>query len=196
MKSIVSGILGNTLRRYLVIALVGSFAVTSGMFAYAFTTDTAQLSVSASDTDFCTITDNMTVPQFSPYGTFRGKIDPGYLFSFTPQTNYSGDIAINVYLDNIHDIGYKYGMFMLKVDIVDPSDNSTKSIDGVARVLSLNSGVATLVTTSANITYGNPYHIYTSGGTYKTFPGAFLSTVTGQGAWAPSFTAEVVQAGL
>jgi len=180
----------------LVIALVATLAVTGGMFAYAFTVDTTQLSVSSSDADFCTIAGNMTVPQFNTFGTFRGKIDPGYLFKFTPQTNYPGDIAINVYLDNIHEIGYKYGMFMLKVDIVDPSDNTTKSIDGIARVLSLNKGVTTLVTTTANISYGSEYKIYTSGGTFKTFPGTYLSTVTGQGNWAPSFTAEVVQAGL
>ena len=35
MNNIVSGILGNTLRRYLVIALAISLVVTGSMFAYA-----------------------------------------------------------------------------------------------------------------------------------------------------------------
>jgi hypothetical protein len=196
MNSIVSGILGNTLRRYLVIALAVSLTVTGGMFAYAFTTATSSLSVSGSDTDFCSITSNVTVPQFSPLGSYRGKINEGAIFTFTPDSNYTGDIAINVYLDNAYDIGYKYGMFMLTMDIVDPSDNTSKSIDGRARVLSLNNGVVTLVTTSTNITYGNAYNIRVSGGSFRTFPGAYLSYVTSQGSWIPSLTAEVVQAGL
>ena len=37
MKNIVGGIMGNTLRRYLIVALVASLAITGGMFAYAYT---------------------------------------------------------------------------------------------------------------------------------------------------------------
>ena len=65
MNNIVSGILGNTLRRYLVIALAASLAVTGGMFAYAYTTSSTSFSVSGTDFDFGNITANTTdIPQF------------------------------------------------------------------------------------------------------------------------------------
>lgn len=198
MNNIVSGIMGNTLRRYLIIALMASLAVTGGMFAYAYTISSSQLSVSPQSTDFCSISGCMTVPEYNTFGSYRGKIDAGYLFEFTPDTNYQGDIGINVYLDNIDQIGYKYGMFFMKLDIVDESSaNATISEDGVERIVSLSNGVASFISTnSVNFTAGTTYQVRTSGGVYRTYPWSYLSGISSSGSWIPSFTAEVVQAGL
>lgn len=197
MNNIVSGIMGNTLRRYLIIALVASLAVTGGLFAYAYTITSTQLSVDQKSADFCEISGCMTVPQYTTFGSYRGKIDPGYLFEFTPHTNYAGDIGLNIYLDNIDQIGYKYAMFIMKLDIVDAnSANASIGVDGIERVVSLNNGVASFVSiNTSNFTPGNPYQIRACGGVYRTYPWSYLGVVSG-GAWAPSFTAEVVQSGL
>jgi hypothetical protein len=176
MKNIVGGIMGNTLRRYLIVALVASLAVTSGMFAY-----------------YASITGNTTgAPAFTTFGSYRGAIPAGYIFDITPASGYNGDVGVNVYLDNIDQIGYKYGMFMVKLNLVNYSDNGSYDKDGIDKVLSLNSGMVSFI--SDNMTPGETYHIMVKGGVYKTYPWSYLSGIGGS--WNPSFTAEVLQAGL
>ena len=194
MNNIVSGILGNTLRRYLVIALAASLAVTGGMFAYAYTTSSTSFSVSGTDTDFGDITANTTdIPTYSTFGSYRGAIPSGYIFNVSKETGYTGDIGINIYLDNIDQIGYKYGMFMVRLNLVQYSDNLSVDVEGMDKVLSMRNGVVSF-TSAANMTDGVTYHILVKGGVYRTFPYSFLTGAGGS--WTPSFTAEVVQAGL
>ena len=194
MNNIVSGIMGNTLRRYLIVALMASLAVTGGMFAYAYTTSSVEMDATGASADFADITGNATgAPTFSAFGSYRGAIPAGYIFDVVPDTNYTGDVAINVYLDNIDQIGYKYGTFMVKLNLVDPlSANGTMDKDGFDRVLSMNNGVVSFL--SDNLTGGSSYHIMVKGGVYRTYPWSYLNGISGS--WDPSFTAEVVQVGL
>ncbi len=197
MNNIVSGILGNTLRRYLVIALAASLVVTGGMFAYAYTTSSTSFSVSGTDFDFGNITANTTdIPTYSTFGSYRGAIPAGNLFNVSKEVGYTGDIQINVYLDNIDEIGYKYGMFLVRVNLMEwPIVTGAGSVDveGIDKVLSMRNGVVSF-TSAANMTDGTTYHILVKGGVYRTFPYSFLTGAGGL--WTPSFTAEVVQAGL
>ncbi len=198
MKNIVGGIMGNTLRRYLIVALVASLAVTGGMFAYAYTTTNVQMNVTPATTDFASITGNASAaPTFSAFGSYRGAIPAGYLFNVTPDGSYTGDLGVNVYLDNIDQIGYKYAMLMVRVNLVNYSDNGSMDKDALGngagdRVLSLNSGVVSFV--SDNMVAGTTYHIMVKGGVYRTYPWSFLSGIGGS--YVPSFTAEVLQVGL
>ena len=193
MNKKVSGIMGNTLRRYFIIALVASLAITGGMFAYAYTTSSVSMTVTGASSDFASITGNSTgAPTFTAFGSYRGAIPAGYIFDVVPDTNYTGDVAINVYLDNIDQIGYKYGTFMVKLNLVDPSDNGTMDKDGFDRVLSVNNGVVSFL--SDNMTGGSSYHIMVKGGVYRTYPWSYLNGIGGS--WNPSFTAEVAQVGL
>ena len=195
MKNIVNGIMGNTLRRYLVVALVASLAVTSGMFAYAYTTSTVSMTATGASADFASITGNATgAPSFTTFGSYRGAIPAGYIFDVVPDTTYTGDVAINVYLDNIDQIGYKYGTFMVRLNLVDPSDNGTMDKDGFDRVLSMNNGVVSFL--SDNMIGGQTYHIMVKGGVYRTYPWSYLTSISSSGSWNPSFTAEVAQVGL
>jgi len=193
MSEIIQGAGGSTLRRYFVTALLLALAVTGGLFAYAYTIASTSLSLGTVSSDFGNITASTanTVPQYTPFGTYRGKIDAGNLFDVTPDTNYNGDIGINVYLDNMDQIGYKYGMFMVKLRLVN-SANQSMDVDGVDKPLTLRNGVVSF--TSNNMTGGTPYYIYCVGGVYRTFPWAYLTGAGGT--WAPSFTAEILQAGL
>ncbi|MEE9365260.1 MAG: hypothetical protein V3W44_01105 [Dehalococcoidales bacterium] len=198
MNSIVSGILGNTLRRYLVIALAASLAVTGGMFAYAYTTTNVSMTVTGATQDFAALTGNSTgAPTFTAFGTYRGAIPAGYIFDVTPDSNYGGDVGVNVYLDNADQIGYKYSMFLLRLNLVDYSDNGSMDKDALGngagdRVLTMNNGVVSFV--SDNMVAGTTYHIMIKGGVYRTYPWSFLDGIGGS--WNPSFTAEVFQAGL
>jgi len=195
MKNIISGILGNTLRRYLIMALAGTLAVTSGMFAYAYTTTSTNLSVTGASSSFADVTANMTVPSFTAFGSYRGAISAGNLFNITPAASYPGDLEINVYLNNIDDLSYKYGMILMNIKIADNAGNFLDA-EGITKPLTLQNGVVSFVSTSSNFTAGTDFYVQVDGGVYRAFPWAYLSGVTGSGSWAPSITCEVLQAGL
>ena len=190
MNKIASGIMGNTLRRYLIIALVASLAVTGGMFAYAFTTSSATITATGGS-DFATIDSYCNLPTYSIFGGYRGALPTGYLYSVNLTTAYPGDIAVNVYLDNIDQLGKNYGLWLMRLELVQASDNASMDIEGnITRPITLNNGVVTFV--SDNMTPGTEYRIRCDGGVYKAFPGAYITSVGGT--VSPSFTAEVLQA--
>ncbi len=193
MSELIKGAGKSKLRLYFTTALLLSLAVTGGLFAYAYTIASTSLTVGTVSSDFGNITasTNDTVPAYTPFGTYRGRIGAGNLFDVAPETGYQGDIGINVYLDNIDQIGYKYGMFMVKLRLVN-SANQSMDVDGVDKPLTLHNGVVSF--TSNNMTGGPTYRIYCVGGVYRTFPWAYLTGAGGT--WAPSFTAEILQAGL
>ena len=193
MSELIKGAGKSKLRLYLATALLAALAVTGGLFAYAYTIASTSLSATDASADFGSIVASTTntVPNYSPFGTYRGRIGAGNLFDVTPDTGYQGDIGINVYLDNIDQIGYKYGMFMVKLRLMN-SANQSMDVDGVDKPLTLRNGVVSF--TSNNMTGGTTYYIYCVGGVYRTFPWAYLTGAGGS--WTPSFTAEILQAGL
>ena len=182
-----------SLRR--VIALVASFAVTSGMFAYAYTTTTTNLTVTGASSSFADVTANMTVPSFTAFGGYRGAIQAGNLFNVTPDSSYTGDLEINVYLNNVDQLSYKYGMIQMNIKIADNAGNFL-DVEGITKPLTLQNGMVNFVSTSSNFTAGTDFYVQVTGGVYRAFPWAYLSGVTGSGSWQPSVTTEVLQAGL
>ena len=102
MSTIIKGAGGTTLRRYFIGTLVAALAITGGMFAYAFTTQTTTLGAVSISSDFANVTVNNTVPNFAVLGSYRGRIPQGQLFEVSPSANYSGDLQVNVYLDNLY----------------------------------------------------------------------------------------------
>ncbi|MGB2877244.1 MAG: hypothetical protein WBB97_04345 [Dehalococcoidales bacterium] len=190
MNNIVSGIMGNTLRRYLIIALVASLAVTGGMFAYAYTTSSTTITATGS-ADYADIGAYSNPPTYSIFGGYRGALPTGYLFSVNLTSGYPGDVAVNVYLDNIDQLGKNYGLWLMRLELVQASDNASMDIEGnITRPITLNNGVVTFV--SANMTSGTEYRVRCDGGVYKAFPWAYINAVGGT--VSPSFTAEVLQA--
>ncbi len=196
MNNIVKGVMGNTLRRYLVIALVASLVVTGGMFAYAYTAATQTITVSAAGADFAEIGAVDTgKPVYSGngkiFGSYRGKIWGGILYSVNLTTDYPGDVAINVYLDNIDEMGKNYGLWMIKLRLVASTDNATAvDVQTIDRPLTLNNGVVSFV--AKDLSTSAEYQIIALDGVYKAHPYAYWGTAFG--AITPSLTAEVLQA--
>jgi len=198
MRNIVNGIMGNTLRRYLVVALMAYLAVTSGMFAYAYTTGTQAISVTAATADFAEIgpasgsaaTPPPTYKGSKLFGSYRGAMWGGTLFSVNVTDDYTGDIAINVYLDNIDEMGKNYGMWMMKLRFVDSADNATAvDIQGIDRPLTLNNGVVTFI--AKDLVSANEYYIDAVSGVYRSHSWGYI---TNFGTIQPSITAEILQA--
>lgn len=191
MSELIKGAGKSKLRRYFATALMLTLAVTGGLFAYAYTTRTTVLSVTDAAADFAMVTVNNTVGSYSIFGSYRGRIPQGNLFNVTPAANYPGDLEVSVYLDNIDQLSYKYGLLLMRIRFVD-SGNSTVDVDGIQKPLSLNNGVVSF--TATGLTANTTYYIQTTGGVYRAFPWAYINT--SGGSYAPSITADVVQAGL
>ena len=189
MNGVIQGVGKSKMGRYFVTALLLALAVTGGLFAYAYTTTTATLDVAGGSGDYAQITANMTVPQYKVFGCYRGKIEAGTLFNVTPTTDYPGDVEVNVYLDNADELSRNYGLFLLRVTLVDSGD-TPQDIEGIAKPLTLHNGVVSFV--ADNLTAGTTYYIKTTGGVYRAFPWTYIND---QGVQTPSLTAEVLQAG-
>jgi len=191
MSAVIKATGGATLRRYFVTALLVALAVTGGLFAFAYTSDTTSLNATAATADFASVTVNNTVPGYNIFGSYRGKIPQGNLFDVTPTTSYPGDLEVNVYLDNIDLLSYKYGMLLVRIRFVD-SGNNTVDVEDMTKPLTLQNGVVSF--TATGLTPGTTYYIQTTGGVYRAFPWAYLTS--SGGSYDPSITCEVVQAGL
>lgn len=190
MEAVIQGTGKSLLRRYLVTALLLALAVTGGTFAYAYTSAATSLTVTDASTDFAEISDNMTVPTYNVFGSYRGRIQAGNLFNVTPSSGYPGDLEVSVYLSNIDQLSTTYGLFLLRVQFVNENGNPM-DVEGITKCLSLSNGVVSF--TADNLTAGTEYYIKTTGGVYRTFPWSYL---TNQTQYAPDLYAEVGQAGL
>jgi len=195
MNNRVKEIMGSKLRRYFIIALAASLVVTGGMFAYAYTTTSTSLTVTGATASFADVTANMTVPTYAAFGSYRGAIEAGNLFNITPDSSYPGDLQINVYLSNLDQLSYKYGMILMNIKIADNAGNFL-DVEGITKPLTLQNGVVSFVSTSSNFTAGTDFYVQVTGGVHRAFPWAYLSGVDGSGSWTPTLTCEVVQAGL
>ena len=104
-------------RKVFLLAALGLVLVlSSGAFAYTYTTavgtigvgdpsaDVATSNVSSSQPDWSSITDNLSE------NTTCGEVPTGDLFDITPSPTYSGDVLVDVYLTNAANLtrAYKY----------------------------------------------------------------------------------------
>ncbi len=190
MRSIFAGIVNSTLKRFIAVAMAGSLVVTGGMFAYAYTAASTSITANTGSNDFANISGTNGVSAYNVFGSYRGKIGTGTLFDVTPTTGYDGDLQVNVYLANPDELGKNYGLWMLRLRLVDGSDNH-QNLGANTKVLTLNNGMVSFI--SDNLTAGTTYYIDTPGGLYRSFAWAYLTKV---GSFPnPSLYAEVVQAG-
>ncbi|MEE9399492.1 MAG: hypothetical protein V3V23_04410 [Dehalococcoidales bacterium] len=190
MIKIIHAATNSTLKRILLATLAVSLALTGGLFAYAYTSATTSITATTGSADFASVTTNSTVPSYTIFGSYRGRIQSGNLFEVTPSSGYPGDLQVNVYLSNIDELSYNYGLFMLRLQLVDGSNNK-QDMEAITKVLTLNNGVVSFI--SDNLTPGTTYYVKTIGGIYRSYPWVYLGN---QSIYSPELYAEVVQAGL
>ncbi len=176
-------------------AILGSFlltlVLTGAVFAYTQTTDTSTITVGGGSTDFCSVTANATGTASIDYdllGKHRGVISSGILFDVVPDSSYTGDLVLNVYLNNVDLLQDDYSSWMMRVQL---TDNVTNPLVSATEIISLDTPGATfeIEYTDWNGVGDGKVYIYCDGGSYKTFGSGWL------GAADPSLYAQVVQAG-
>jgi len=188
MNGVVKAMAKNKLTTWFVIALTATLVVTGGMFAYAYTTTQTTITAGSGGNDYADVTASAGFPGYTIFGSYRGALPSGYLFDIDPAAGYPGDLAVNVYLDNIDELGKNYMLWAMRIELVN-SSNVSVEVEGITKILSLNNGVVSF--TSANMTPGSTYYVRSDGGVYKAHPWAY---VTGYGTIDPSLTCEVLQA--
>ncbi|MFC1969518.1 hypothetical protein ACFLVF_03425, partial [Chloroflexota bacterium] len=107
-----------------------ALALTSGVFAYTFVTDSTSLNVTAGSADFATVSSNTTVaPTWNTYGFFRGAISGNAtLFDVDLATSgYTGEYGLTISLSNADSLSKVYRSLVLKLELF--RGGSTSKID-------------------------------------------------------------------
>jgi len=108
-------------------SLLLALAITGGVFAYGWINATTTMLATAASADFAAVTPDATepVPDWTPYGFFKGTIGTGTLFNVdTSVSTYTGDLVATVYLANADELVKCYRVMALKIVVME-SDNTT-----------------------------------------------------------------------
>ncbi len=175
------------MKKVLIIVLAAVLLVTGGMFAYTYTTATATISVSTPESDFAAVaTENQTGP--AVLGKYTGTWSTQNLFSITPAENYTGDLAIRVYIVNTGALIRCYEHLNMTLKYVDADNTTVRDEQGIIQTLTLQNSV--VLFTWANATGTSPYHIRLTGGSYRLHP--WKALLPG-GSYQPQLWMEITQ---
>jgi len=174
------------MKKFLIIAIVAALAITSGVFAFTYTTATTTIGVTAVESDFAEVSANLTgysAPQV--FGKYSGTWPTGTMFDIAPASGYNGDLVIQVYLVNSGDLVPYYQHLNMKLEFKDSADVIADD-QGIAQVLNLQNAAVTFDWSSGNGT--KPYYVKLTGGGYRLHK---WKTVTGS--YQPQLWCEVTQ---
>lgn len=166
-------------------ALILTLVVTGSAFAYAYTTTTKEIGASAYATDYADVSSNASI-SYNFHGRERGIIGGGVLFDITKASTYTGDLEVNVYLSNVDELQKDYSFWMLRLELIDSDNTTTKDMEGITQVLSLDNPFVTFIGND----WDEPCYVNVLGGSFRAFP-----IVHGLGGYNPLIFAQVTQVG-
>lgn len=110
---------------FLVGALLLALAATGSVFAYGYLTQSTSLNAVAAGGDFAQVTvNNSNLPNWTPYGMFKGSIEGGPIFNVnTASSQYTGDLVVTVSLANGDDLVKAYRVLALFVEMRNSHNN-------------------------------------------------------------------------
>ena len=179
------GMIKNKSSAVLLGALMLTLVITGSVFAYAYTTETATIGATAYATDYADVTANASI-SYNFHGRQRGIIGAGVLFDITKASTYTGDLEVNVYLSNVDELQKDYSFWMLRLELVDADNTTTKDMEGITQVLSLDNPFVTFIGTD----WTEPSYVNVLGGSFRAFP-----SVHGLTGYNPLLFCQVTQVG-
>jgi len=107
----------------LIIGLVLALVISGGLYAFAYTTTTITMDVAVAGEEIATAEEAAEIdqPDWDPILTppedppLLGEVPTGDLFDITPSAEYSGDLAIKVYLTNTGNLVKAYDYLNMKL---------------------------------------------------------------------------------
>ena len=145
-------------------AILLAAAITGGIFAYGATTATITLGLTA-DSDFASVAAG-TAPVWNVFGSYKGNVKTGTLFTITPDTDWSGDMATVLTLANAQELVAAYRILVFEIEVYD----ATPAQVGTTEYLTLGKGDIDIEFTQAT---AGPYTVEITGGFYITHRGGF-----------------------
>jgi len=145
-------------------AILLALTITGGVFAYGATTDTITFALTA-DSDFATVAAG-TAPTWNVFGSYKGSVKTGTLFTVTPDGDWTGDMSVVLTLANAHELVKAYRILVFEIEIND----STPAKVGTTEYLTLGKGDIDIEFTQAT---AGPYTVEITGGFYITHRGGF-----------------------
>jgi len=105
----------------LIIGLMLALVVTSGLYAFAYTTTTATMDVTVAGEAIATAVPSTTQPDWNSILTppedppLMGEVPSDDLFDITPNSLYTGDLTVKVFLTNTGDLVKAYDYLNMKL---------------------------------------------------------------------------------
>jgi len=162
-------------------AILLAAAITGGIFAYGATTVTIGLTL-ADYGDFVEVTLPAGQPTWDVFGSYKGRVDTGNLFSIAPETNWTGDMGVILTITNAEELVECYRILVLEIQIIDT--DGTGSQVGTTEYLTLGKGEVDIEFSQTT----DDYMVELTGGFYITHRGGWT---TGQE--DPSIFCQVLQ---
>ena len=157
-------------------ALFIALLLSSGWFAYTFTTSTTTLTVNTpgGGADFVIVSANNTSPlSWAASGSAYGATGNGTLFDIdTTSSNFTGNLDVSIYFKNGYQLTQAYRILNLDValydsagNIVDINGDGSANISSDTALLTLNNG---LIELSVNQTSSDIYTVWVIDGYFYT----------------------------
>jgi len=162
-------------------AILLAAAITGGIFAYGATTTTIGLTL-ADYGDFAAVTLPAGQPTWNVFGSYKGSVGTGNLFSIAPDAAWAGDMGIVLTITNAQDLVETYRILVLEIQIIDTNGGGSQV--GTTEYLTLGKGDVDIEFSQTT----GPYMVELTGGFYITHRGGWT---TGQE--DPSIFCQVLQ---
>lgn len=153
---------------FLIGATLLALAITGGVFAYGATT--ATVSVTLDDYgDFASVAAG-SITGWDVFGSYKGSVGTETLFTITPDTNWTGDMAVILTIANAQELVECYRILVLEIEIWD--NQGTPAQVGTTEYLSLGRGEIEM---QFSQTVGTAYDVEITGGYYITHRGGWTT---------------------
>jgi len=166
-------------------AILLALAITGGIFAYGATTITVGLDLTA-QADFAAVDAAASTPTWDVWGSYKGSVTAGDLFTVTPDVpgSWTGDMSVVLTLTNAHELVAAYRILVLEIEIWDST--ATPVQVGDTEYLTMGNGEIFIEIDQTGFTA--PYDVRLTGGFYITHRGGWTAN-----AEDPSIFCQVLQ---
>ncbi len=166
-------------------AVMLALVITGGLFARGATTAAVTLSLTGKS-DFAAVVAAGSPPTWNVWGSYKGNVTAGDLFTITPETDFTGDMVAMLTLTNASDLVEAYRLMVFEIEIYDSA--GTPAQVGTTEYLTLAKGDASIEIDQTGFTA--PYTVQITSGSYVTHRGGWTA-----GKEDPTILCDVIQKG-
>jgi len=112
--------------------------IARGICAYGATTATVTLGLTQK-TDFALVAAVGSPATWNVWGSYKGKVTTGDLFTITPEATWTGDMSVTLTIANTQDLVEAYKILVFKIEVWD-NVTSAKAVGSTTEYLTLGKG--------------------------------------------------------